>query len=143
MPVRTITITLPETVYEQLETQARVTARSFGDLVTQTLVRSLPLAPEPELPPAIQAELRAMEHLSDASLSAIAHSTANDDTIALYDLLTERQADGTLTLEGRQVRDRLREEMDALMVRKAHAFALLQSRGYSLPSLDELRTPTP
>jgi hypothetical protein len=142
MTARTITVTLPETVYEQLENEARVTARSVDDLVAQSLVRSLPFAPEPNLPANVQAELNAMEQLSDTSLSTIARSTANDDTIALFDLLSERQQEGTLTLEGRQRLHRLREELDALMLRKAHAFALLQRRGYTLPSLEELRAQT-
>ena len=35
--------------------------------------------------------------------------------------------------------DTLRDEADALMLRKAQAYALLKSRGYKLPTLDELR----
>ena len=143
MTVRTITVTLPEDVYEQLEAQARTTARSVDDLVAQTLVHTLPLAHEPELPALVQSELRAMEQLSDEALWAIARSKANDDKIALYDLLAERQLEGTLTLEGHQLLTRLREEADALTLRKAHAFALLQNRGYILPPLDELRAQMP
>jgi len=95
------------------------------------------------LPPAIQAELNAMEQLSDEALWAIACSTANDDKIALYDVLIERQNAQTLTAEGRHLLTQLRDQADALMLRKAHAYALLQSRGYTLPSLDELHTQTP
>jgi hypothetical protein len=48
-----------------------------------------------------------------------------------------------LTVEGRRLLTELRDEADALMLRKAHAFALLQSRGYTLPTLDELHAQTP
>ena len=137
MALRTITVTVPEEVYTQLEAQARSSARSVDDLVAQTLTRVLPPA-EPDLPPSVQAELPAMEHLSDEALWAIARSTANDDKLALYDLLTERQNTGSLTLEGQRLLAQLRAEADALMVRKAHAYALLQSRGYVLPTLEEL-----
>ena len=140
---RSITVTLPEDLYDQLEAQARTAARSVDELVAQTLARSLPPSPEPDLPPAIQAELHAMEHLSDEALWAIARSTANDDKVALYDLLIERQNAGTLTVEGRRLLAELREEADALTLRKAHAYALLQSRGYTLPTLDELHAQTP
>jgi hypothetical protein len=140
---RSITVSLPEDLYDQLEARARTAARSVDEVVAQTLARSLPPSPEPDLPPAVQAELRAMEHLSDEALWAIARSTANDDKIALYDLLIERQNAGTLTAEGRRLLMELREEADALMLRKAHAYALLQSRGYTLPTLDELHTQTP
>lgn len=97
---------------------------------------------EPDLPPAVQAELQAMEHLSNEALWAIARSTANDDKIALYDLLIERRNAGTLTTEGRRLLTELRDEADALMHRKAHAYSLLQSHGYTLPTLDELRAQT-
>ncbi len=143
MTVRTITVTVPEDVYTQLETQARSSARSVDDLVAQTLARGLPPAAEPDLPLAVQAELNAMEQLSDEALWAIARSTANDDKIALYDLLIARQNDGSLTAEGRRVLTQLREESDALMVRKAHAYAILRHRGYTLPTLDELHAQTP
>ncbi len=36
----------------------------------------------------------------------------------------------------------LREESERLMLRKAHAYALLKSRGHQLPTLKELRTQT-
>ena len=140
---RSITVTLPEDLYDQLEAQARTAARSVDEMVAQTLARGLAPSPEPDLPPAVQAELQAMEQLSDEALWAIARSTANDDTVALYDLLIERQNAATLTTEGRRLLMELREEADALMLRKAHAYALLQSRGYTLPTLDELRAQTP
>jgi hypothetical protein len=141
--IRTITVTLPEGVYEQLAARAQTAARSVEDVVAETLARTLPPAPELDLPPAVQAELKAMEQLSDEALWTIAYSTANDDKIALYDLLIERQNTGTLTAEGRRLLTQLRDEADALMLRKAHAYALLQSRGYTLPSLDDLHAQTP
>jgi plasmid stability protein len=141
--IRTITVTLSEDVYAQLAARAQTAIRSVEDVVRETLTRSLRPAPEPDLSPAIQAELNAMEHLSDEALWAIARSTANDDKVALYDVLIERQNAHTLTLEGRHLLTQLRDEADALMLRKAHAYALLQGRGYTLPSLDELHAQTP
>ncbi len=64
MTVRTITVTLPEDVYTQLEARARSNARSMEDVVAQTLALGLPPSPERDLPSAIQTELHAMEHLS-------------------------------------------------------------------------------
>jgi hypothetical protein len=94
---------------------------------------------EDDLPASLQAELKAMEQLSDDALWSIAKSTLNPDKIALYDTLLERLHEQTLTPEGRAWLTRLREEADALMLRKAHAYVLLKSRGHQLPSLDELR----
>ncbi len=79
-----------------------------------------------------------MERLSDEALWQIAQGTMNRDKVALYDVLLERQQDHHLTPEGREWLTRLRKEAEALTLRKAHAFALLSSRGLELPSLQEL-----
>ncbi|HEY52596.1 MAG TPA: hypothetical protein G4N94_03985 [Caldilineae bacterium] len=94
---------------------------------------------ETDLPDDVQAELNAMAALSDDALWQIAQGTMNRDKEALYDLLLERFHAGGLTPEGREWLDDLREEADAMMLRKAHAYALLQSRGHELPALDDLR----
>jgi hypothetical protein len=136
---RTVTISLPESLYEQLVVQARVAARSVDDQIILSLRRGLPIAMEPDLPPAVRAELAAMDELSDDALWTIARAVANDDKIALLDTLTERKRAGTLTPEGQHLLTQLREEADGLALRKAHAYALLQSRRHRLPSLADLR----
>lgn len=138
MTATTITVTVSEDVYALLDAQARNRARFMDDVVAQTLRSALP-PPEPDLPLALQAELNAMEPLSDEALGAIAPNRANNDKIALYDLLITRQNVGSLTTDGRKVPTQLREEADALMVRKAQAYAILHSRGYKSPTLDSRR----
>ncbi len=139
MSAETLTLAVPENLYGQLKSQAEKTARSMGDFVLQTLARSVSPPVEVDLPDALQKELQAMEHLSDQSLWEIAQGTMNPDQVALYDLLLERHKAGILTPAGRQWLAQLREEGEALMLRKAHAYVLLQSRGHTLPSLAELR----
>ena len=136
-----LNLALPDPLYKQLEVQAQVIARSVNELVVSTLTRNFLSSPdEQDIPSALQVELNAMENLSDEVLWQIAQSKFNDDKVALYDVLLERYHANTLTLEGRKWLDRLREESDALMLRKAHAYTVLQSRGKRLPSLTELRT---
>lgn len=135
-----ITLTLPEGLYTQLEAQAQTETRSIHDLVVETLVRHTAPPIASDLPLELQAELKAMAALSASALWTIAESTMNPDKVALYDLLLERQQDGALTIEGRDLLEQLREEADFLMVRKAHAYALLKSKGHKLPTLHELRT---
>jgi hypothetical protein len=53
----------------------------------------------------------------------------------LYDVLLERNQDGTLTSEGREMLHGLREEADALTLRKAHAYTVMSSRGHRMPDL--------
>jgi hypothetical protein len=143
MSMRTVTLELPEHLYNRLETQAQAATRSVDEIVIQTLTRSLPPLVEKDLPPVLQAELEAMEHLSDEALWQIAQSTMNRDKVALYDVLLERHQTSSLTPEGREWLTHLREQAEALMLRKAHAYALLQSRGHEMPSLQELHTQTP
>jgi hypothetical protein len=140
---RTITVSLPESLYEQLEAQARVAARSVDELIVLSLRRSLPPAPEPDLPAEVRAELMAMERLSDAALWSIARSGANDDKIVLMDTLIARKQAGTLTPEGQAFLTQLREEADTLTLRKAHAYALLHGRGHQLPPLVERHRRSP
>lgn len=139
----TRTIEVPEELYTQLEQRAQAAAQSVDAVIIQTLASSLPPALEPDLPQAVQDELTAMAHLSDEALWAIARSAMNSDSLALYDLLRERKEDGTLTPQGQQWLTQLSQEADALALRKAHAYALLKSRGHQLPTLAELPVPTP
>lgn len=142
MSTQILELTLPSELYKRLEARAKTTARSLSEEALQTLERGLPPPLEDELPPSLRAELKAMEHLSDDTLWRIAQSAINPDKVALYDLLLDRLHTASLTPEGREWLTRLREESEALMLRKAHAYALLQSRGHKLPSLDELRGQT-
>lgn len=139
MSIYPITLNLPELLYQRLASRAQSETRTINDLVVETLVGSTPPVVENDLPIALQLELEAMEVLSDSALWAIAEGVMNSDKIALYDLLLERHQEGTLTAEGRELLNQLREESDCLMLRKAHAYALLKSRGHQLPTLHELR----
>jgi hypothetical protein len=140
---RRIPVSVPENLYQQLEAGARTAEQSVGDFVIRRLSRDLPPAPESDLSPDVRAELTAMEQLSDDALWLIARGTANADKVAMLDVLLERKLAGELTPEGQQLLTRLREEADALTLRKAHAYALLQQRGHPLPTLAALRDQHP
>jgi hypothetical protein len=129
---RTITVSVPEILYQQLAAEARTADQSVGDFVIRRLSRVLPPVPEPDLPLAVRAELTAMEQLSDDALWLIARGTANADKVAKLDVLLERKLAGELPPEGQQLLTQLREEADALALRKAHADAPLQHRGHAL-----------
>lgn len=135
---RTLTLTIPDALYQHFEVKARARQSSVDDYVLETLHRQSPPPVEDDLPPDLQAELRAMESLSDEVLWAIAKSRMNDDKVALYEVLLERNRANNLTVEGQELLESLGKDADYLMVRKSQAFALLQSRGHSLPTLEEL-----
>lgn len=139
MTTRTLTLSIPEDLYDHFETQAQAVKRTVDDFVLDTLSRYAPPTVEDDLPPKLQIELDAMNALSDDALWLIGRSMMNEDKVALYDLLLDRNQSGTLTTEGQEMLSSLSEEADSLMLRKAHAFAILQSRGHQLPSIEELR----
>lgn len=142
MTVRTITVTIPERLYLQLEATARSSAQSLDAVVAQSLERSIPPHLAALLPEALQAELVAMEHLSDDALYAIASSIEPvDRRQQINELIALRDA-GTITDEQTAQLATLRTESEALMVRKAHAFVLLKSRGHTPPAIDQLPVPT-
>ena len=138
MSNHTLVLNLPDSLYQQLEANAQATKRPLSEVALRNLAQSLPPL-EDDLPPALKEELAALASLSDSVLWQIAKSVMNTDEVALYDLLLERLKKGTLTAQGQTYLATLRQQSDELMLRKAHAFALLKSRGHKLPTLDELR----
>jgi hypothetical protein len=141
MSNHTLKLTIPSELYQQLQTQAQTLSRPLSELAVQILFHHAPKPPvEHDLPAAVQTEFTAMEGLSDEVLWQIAESQYNSDKLVLYDVLLDRNKNEQLTTEGRILLNQLREESELLMLRKAHAYALLKSRGHKLPTLDELRT---
>ncbi len=65
MSTRTLTITIPNTLYNHFEVQAQAIQRTVDDYVLETLFRQSPPSVEDDLPAKLQVELRAMEGLSD------------------------------------------------------------------------------
>ncbi len=58
-----------------------------------------------------------------------------------YDRLLEKNSAGTIAAVEREQLRELRSESERLMLRKAHAYALLKWRGHALPPLDKLPRP--
>lgn len=142
MALRTITVTIPEVLFLQLEAAARSSAQSLDAVVVQSLERTIPPHLATLLPQALQTELDAMEHLSDEALRALAFSVEPSERSRQRDELTELSETGTITPEQQRQLSALRAEAEALMVRKAHAFVLLKSRGHTPPPIGQLPVPS-
>lgn len=92
------------------------------------------------LPTGEQAELRALHHLSDDALRAIAAEQMTATNRALLTELMERNSKGELNQEEQKTLIALVERGDQLMLRKAEAAAILIHRGVT-GAPDELMTP--
>lgn len=127
-------VELPENLYRLLQRQAAAERRSVDEWVQQSLSRQLPpsVAVENELPYLLQEELRAMEHLSDSTLWALARSTVSPEQLDEMDQLREKAEQGELTTSEKKRRETLLREYEETVLRRAHAAVLLKSRGFDL-----------
>lgn len=123
-----LTINLPESAFERLSQLAELTNQPLSDLVIQSITGNLPPAIE-NAPADIQPELLALQTLSVADLRQIAQSQIPMIQQQRHTTLLERNQEGLLTeLEQQQLRE-LSQAADQLMLKKAHACAILRWRG--------------
>lgn len=135
MVMQSITVTLPENLYERLK-QASLAMRVPLD---EVLVRALQVGSPPsweDAPALFQADLAALDRLDDDYLWRITRSTQLNQIWSRYHELLDKNANGTITASEQAELERLRTEADRFVLRKAHAAALLRWRGHQVPSPD-------
>lgn len=127
-------VNLPEDLFRRLQKQAAYERRTVDDLVQRVLVRQLPAAVtvEDDLPPLLKAELLAMAQLSDAALWALARSSIPADQLYDMTILEDDAGERELTAEEQLRQAELLRQYDEVILRRAHAAVLLQSRGYDM-----------
>jgi hypothetical protein len=87
---------------------------------------------------AFQSDLAALDRMDDNALWRVARSRRTEADAARLQELLDKQADDRLSETERAELERLRADADRLMLRKAHAAALLHWRGYTIPPADKL-----
>ena len=132
-----LTIQLPETIYQHLQTVASVSKQSLEQLIHQSLQGNLPpLMPRVGID--MQADFLAMQTVSIPELKQIALSQIEPKTQSRHVNLLEKNSQGTITNEKQRELAELRHHADQLTLRKAYAWALLRWRGYPMPKLAEI-----
>ncbi len=129
MPTHTVSLPLPEHVYEQ----ARRRAQAVGQAIEAVLVHELETRfsePLPTLPPDEQAELDALVHLSDEALWTIAREQMTSARQERLTALMDGNNRGQLAAVERAELNSLVSLGQRLMLRKAQATAILTVRGY-------------
>ena len=123
-----IVLVLPD----DISARARQIAETTSQPVEQVLLDYLKTlaVPLPELPPAEQAELEALHHLSDDALWTIAREQMPDDVQLYAHELMEKNSLGTITEAEHDELTLLVERGDRLMLRKAEAAAILRENGH-------------
>jgi hypothetical protein len=91
-----------------------------------------------DVPAAFQADLAALDRLDDEALWRTARSRRTETDTGRMGELLEKNANDQLTEAERAELTYLRTKADGLMLRKAHAAALLRWRGHTLPHADKM-----
>ena len=126
-----IVLTIPKDISERARQIAEATELPVEQVLLdylQTLTPSLPILAAHE-----QAELEALQHLSDDALWTMAREQMPDDAQARAETLMSQQ---TLTENEQEELDRLVERADRLMLRKAEAGSILTQRGHPFMQKD-------
>jgi NADP-dependent 3-hydroxy acid dehydrogenase YdfG len=134
MPTETITLQIPEIIYQRLVNTAHATQRPLEEVILHALQVGSPPAWD-DVPEEFQAELAALDKLNDNALWRIFHSHKTVTDMEEYNSLLEKNSHGTLTETERLNLTSLRYKADLFMLRKAQSAVLLRWRGYSLPNL--------
>ena len=86
MTASTVTITIPQPLYQRLERLAGFTQRPVERVLAQALAATLPLLPD-DLPEPTRAQLIQLEQLSDNDLWAATQAIVPSDVIEQFNLL--------------------------------------------------------
>lgn len=132
-------ITIPENLSTRLRQLAARRRQPVESIIEDRLFTSLDDELD-NLPTDEQAELRALHHLSDDALRAIAAEQMTSVNQAQMEQLMTRNSKGGLSREEQKMLAALVERGDKLMLRKAEAAAILVQRGIA-DTPEELMNP--
>jgi hypothetical protein len=128
---------LPENLYLRLQQTAQATKQPFEAILLWAVQVGSPPAWE-TAPAEFQTDLAVLDRLDDMALWRLARYHATPVQMDRYQTLLDKNANDALSVEERIELAQLRTDFDRQMLRKAHAAALLQWRGYQIPPADKL-----
>ena len=137
MAADTITLHLPDELFQRLERLAQLTRRPIESLIVQTLSSTFPSLPI-ELPAASRDALVALEQMSDDELWQQTRATLSAENYGEVDSLREKRRDGAITPDEEATLDRLLAAADLLTLRKGYAAVILRWRGHQLPTIADV-----
>ena len=133
MTTQTVTLQLPDVLYQKLKARAEQTHRSVEAEVLDVLAVSVPLSEE--LPVDLKEALSPLALLNDEALWRSARSTFPPDAAGqLEELHLKEQREGLTEAEA-EITASLEQQYERVMLVRAQAAALLKQRGYDVSSL--------
>jgi len=137
---RTVTVGLPEKIYDRLKRSAEVTNRPVEELVVQSVKAGMPPSVS-DLPAEYSEECLALERLSNSRLQQVARGKLPEGPQRRYNHLLRKNQAGKLSERERKQLSDLGDQARRLTLRKAYAYALLRWRGHPIPTPVELTHP--
>jgi hypothetical protein len=125
----TVTLELPADIEMSARQIARATSQPFETVLMERLKTAFAL---PVLAPDEEAELQALQQLSDDALWTIARDQLPADIQARMQLLMDKISRNTVTPTEYEEQSGYVERGQRLMLRKSEAAAILTRRGYAL-----------
>ena len=132
-----LAIDLPEDAYERLSRLAELTNQPLAKLVVQSITGNLPPSLE-TAPIQMQAELLELQTEPVDKLWEIARSQIPSEQQQRLIALLDRNQDGLLNDLEKQELHQLSLVADRLMLKKAHACAILRWQGQPIRDLNQL-----
>lgn len=130
MALQSITVNLPEAVYQFFASRSLQTKHSVAEelatMVTEIVPKQDALAPE------LERELDQLDYLSDDELNNASVLTASPDETEEMQVLVEQQQRGVLMPDAQERMSFLSTHFNRIMLIRAKAMALLTERGYDM-----------
>ncbi|RLT45426.1 MAG: hypothetical protein DWI57_00745 [Chloroflexi bacterium] len=137
MNTREVTLSLPEFLYLRFQQMATATRQPVDDLLVRAVAIGGPPSWE-EAPPRFQADLAALDRMTDDVLWRVARAKhSQDEADRMQDLLGKRSTNSLTDDEKSELKSML-FQADLTMLRKAHAAALLRWRGHIIPPAEKM-----
>ncbi len=133
MALQTVTVHLPEILYQKIAQRAQQTQRSVEDELVEAVEAGLPVVGD--LPAEVADEIAQLAFLTDDELWQAAESTLPEtNSEQMQALVLKRQRERLTEAEQEEV-ERLRHRHDRNMLIRAKAAALLKERGHDVSRL--------
>src|SRR5579859_797258 len=131
MTDHSVTVIVPDYVYARARKIAEATAQPVEQVIRRQIEEAFS-EPLPKLSPDEEAELAALNQLSDDALWTIAREQMSADLQSKMEDLMDRNSLGTIAEAELAELEMLVERGNRLMLRKAEASAILTRRGFKI-----------
>lgn len=133
MSSQSVTLNIPDSLYQQLKQRAEQSERSIEDETLDVLAGVVPSSAQ--LPDDLAGDIDALNSLDDAALWDIARSRLTAEVSQELEALhLKQQREGLSDSEQQQLAD-LREQYERHLLKRAQAIALLKQRNHDVSHL--------